>query len=122
MIMYHGKALPVLPGDVGADLACLPMTGLAREAAALTKLSLLHVWGDPLKYRDLEAKIAVERFNCAIVLCDGAWVDPDQVGFLGGLAPSWSGFTTSGAAVYPAATLAAMACVMLHTCCRCHRC
>ena len=57
-----------------------PPTGLAREAAALTKLSLLHVWGDPLKYRDLEAKVNVERFNCAIVLCDGAWVDPDQVG------------------------------------------
>ena len=56
------------------------MTGLAREAAALTKLSLLHVWGDPLKYRDLEAKVSVEQFNTAIVLCDGAWVDPDQVG------------------------------------------
>ena len=57
-----------------------PRTGLAREAAALTKLSLLHVWGDPLKYRDLEAKVSVEHFNTAIVLCDGAWVDPDQVG------------------------------------------
>ena len=40
---------------------------------------MLHVWGDPLKYRDLETKLAVERFNCAIVLCDAAWVDPDQV-------------------------------------------
>ncbi len=54
-------------------------TGVAREAAALRKLSMLHVWGDPLKYRDLETKLAVERFNCAIVLCDAAWVDPDQV-------------------------------------------
>jgi hypothetical protein len=53
--------------------------GLAREAAALQKLSMLHVYGDPLKYRDLETKIEVERYNTAIVLCDLSWVDPDQV-------------------------------------------
>lgn len=38
----------------------------------------MHVYGDPLKYRDLESKIEVQRFNSAIVLCDAAWVDPDQ--------------------------------------------
>ena len=40
---------------------------------------MMHVYGDPLKYRDLESKIAVEKFNSAIILCDAAWVDPDQV-------------------------------------------
>ena len=40
---------------------------------------MMHVYGDPLKYRDLESKISVERFNSAIILCDAAWVDPDQV-------------------------------------------
>lgn len=45
----------------------------------MQKLSMMHVYGDPLKYRDLESKIAVEKFNSAIILCDAAWVDPDQV-------------------------------------------
>ena len=40
---------------------------------------MMHVYGDPLKYRDLEDRIAVEKFNSAIILCDAAWVDPDQV-------------------------------------------
>ncbi|CAK0782676.1 hypothetical protein CVIRNUC_005871 [Coccomyxa viridis] len=52
--------------------------GLARETANLERLSMMHVYGDPLKYRDLESKISVERFNSAIILCDAAWVDPDQ--------------------------------------------
>lgn len=60
---------------------CGDDAGVAREAAALKRLSLLHVYGDPLKYRDLETKIEVERYNTAIVLCDLAWVDPDQVMF-----------------------------------------
>lgn len=55
------------------------VAGLARETANLQKLSMMHVYGDPLKYRDLESKIAVEKFNSAIILCDAAWVDPDQV-------------------------------------------
>ncbi len=40
---------------------------------------MMHVYGDPLKYRDLKDRIAVEKFNSAIILCDAAWVDPDQV-------------------------------------------
>lgn len=44
---------------------------------------MMHVYGDPLKYRDLESKIAVEKFNSAIILCDAAWVDPDQVHYQG---------------------------------------
>ena len=40
---------------------------------------MMHVFGDPLKYRDLKDRIAVEKFNSAIILCDAAWVDPDQV-------------------------------------------
>lgn len=61
------------------------MTGLARETAGLQKLSMMHVYGDPLKYRDLESKIAVEKFNSAIILCDAAWVDPDQVSHVSSL-------------------------------------
>ena len=53
--------------------------GLARETANLQKLSMMHVYGDPLKHRDLKDRIAVEKFNSAIILCDAAWVDPDQV-------------------------------------------
>ena len=58
---------------------CWVAAGLARETANLERLSMMHVYGDPLKYRDLESKISVERFNSAIILCDAAWVDPDQV-------------------------------------------
>ena len=58
---------------------CDVPTGLARETADLKKLSMMHVYGDPLKYRDLKDRIAVEKFNSAIILCDAAWVDPDQV-------------------------------------------
>ncbi|KAK9903985.1 hypothetical protein WJX75_001909 [Coccomyxa subellipsoidea] len=52
--------------------------GVAREAAQMSRVSCIHVYGDPLKYRDLESKLEVQRFNSAIVLCDAAWVDPDQ--------------------------------------------
>ncbi|CAL8470852.1 g10394 [Coccomyxa elongata] len=52
--------------------------GVAREAAQMSRVSCIHVYGDPLKYRDLELKLEVQRFNSAIVLCDAAWVDPDQ--------------------------------------------
>ncbi len=44
----------------------------------MSRASVIHVYGDPLKYRDLESKLEVQRFNSAIVLCDAAWVDPDQ--------------------------------------------
>ncbi|EIE20310.1 hypothetical protein COCSUDRAFT_67575 [Coccomyxa subellipsoidea C-169] len=52
--------------------------GVAWEAAQMSRASVIHVYGDPLKYRDLESKLEVQRFNSAIVLCDAAWVDPDQ--------------------------------------------
>lgn len=44
----------------------------------MSRVSCIHVYGDPLRYRDLESKMEVQRFNSAIVLCDAAWVDPDQ--------------------------------------------
>ena len=51
--------------------------GAAREEAAPSAISLLHVHGDPLRFADLAEKVDVRRFACAIVLCDAAWADPD---------------------------------------------
>ena len=51
--------------------------GAAREEAAPSNISLLHVHGDPLRFADLAEKVDVRRFACAIVLCDAAWADPD---------------------------------------------
>ncbi len=57
----------------------VPVTaGAAREEAAPSNISLLHVHGDPLRFADLAEKVDVRRFACAIVLCDAAWADPDM--------------------------------------------
>lgn len=55
--------------------------GVAREAAQMSRVSCIHVFGDPLRYRDLELKLEVQRFNSAIVLCDAAWVTIPSLSF-----------------------------------------
>ena len=79
LINRDQRALSVLASLCQGERRSAHVAGLARETADLQKLSMMHVYGDPLKYRDLESKIAVEKFNSAIILCDAAWVDPDQV-------------------------------------------
>ncbi|KAK9818136.1 hypothetical protein WJX72_007697 [[Myrmecia] bisecta] len=51
--------------------------GSAREKAGIRNLSLLHVPGNPLEKVDLQAKLDITKYKCAIVLCDESWVDPD---------------------------------------------
>ncbi len=61
----------LIKGCVNAEVCG---AGVAREAAQMSRVSCIHVYGDPLKYRDLDLKLEVQRFNSAIVLCDAAWV------------------------------------------------
>ncbi|KAK9800761.1 hypothetical protein WJX73_008207 [Symbiochloris irregularis] len=50
--------------------------GRLKEDAALKRISMLQVEGNPCRRRDLR-KLDITKYRCAIILCDQAWMDPD---------------------------------------------
>ncbi|KAK9866656.1 hypothetical protein WJX84_009216 [Apatococcus fuscideae] len=51
--------------------------GKTQEKAKLHSLSVLHVQGDPLERSELQERVDLTKFRCAIILCDEGWIDPD---------------------------------------------
>eukprot|EP00798_Chlamydomonas_sp_ICE-L_P003835 gene3835-13903_t len=63
--------LSAIDSNMALAMKMVPM------AVGPVNISVRHIQADPMQTKDL-AKVGIQQFKCAIVLCDERWVDPDM--------------------------------------------